>query len=48
MLIGERGCVIMTRGQKNTGRGWFGDSEGHRKAGRKGGQARSKRSIMKV
>ncbi len=26
------------------GKGWFGDSEGHAKAGRKGGIARGKRS----
>lgn len=26
----------------NSGRGWFGDSAGHSKAGRKGGRARAK------
>lgn len=29
--------------QKGSGRGWFGDTEGHKKAGRKGGQARGRR-----
>lgn len=29
---------------KGKGRGWFGDSEGHAKAGRKGGRARKKKS----
>lgn len=29
---------------KAKGKGWFGDSEGHAKAGRKGGLARGKRS----
>lgn len=30
--------------QNNKGRGWFGDSEAHSKAGRKGGLARSKKA----
>jgi len=29
---------------KEKGKGWFGDSVGHAKAGRKGGLARGKRS----
>jgi hypothetical protein len=28
----------------NKGKGWFGDTEGHRKAGRKGGLARSRKN----
>ncbi len=28
----------------SSGRGWFGDTEGHRKAGRLGGQARGRRN----
>lgn len=28
----------------NSGRGWFGDSAGHSKAGRKGGRARARNS----
>lgn len=30
--------------QNSRGRGWFGDSSGHSKAGRKGGLARSKKA----
>jgi hypothetical protein len=30
--------------KNSKGKGWFGDSEGHAKAGRKGGIARGKRS----
>ncbi len=32
--------------QSSRGRGWFGDSQGHSKAGRKGGQARGRRASM--
>lgn len=35
----------MPKNQK--GKGWFGDSEGHAKAGRKGGIARGKRNREK-
>ncbi len=30
--------------QSSRGRGWFGDSSGHSKAGRKGGLARSRKA----
>jgi hypothetical protein len=30
--------------KNSKGKGWFGDSEGHAKAGRKGGLARGKKS----
>jgi len=36
---GEKMPQDMNKGQ---GRGWFGDTEGHAKAGRKGGRARGK------
>lgn len=38
----------MARGRKRgPGRGWHGDSEGHARAGRKGGRARKKSSGRK-
>jgi hypothetical protein len=39
LLISEGGEHMASRGK-----GWFGDSQGHAKAGRKGGLARSKRN----
>lgn len=37
MLI--KGVKNMAKGKKRNQGGWFGDSEGHAKAGRKGGEA---------
>lgn len=34
----------MARSSSGKGRGWHGDSEGHARAGRKGGQARGRKS----
>ncbi len=45
-MINLNGLLITEGGEQmaNKGKGWFGDSEGHRKAGRKGGLARSKKN----
>lgn len=34
----------MAEDKKRSGRGWFGDAEGHARAGRLGGRARGKKS----
>lgn len=36
MISGKEACMA----QANKGKGWHGDSEGHRRAGKMGGQAR--------
>lgn len=45
-MTNVNGLLVPEGGERmgSRGKGWFGDSEGHAKAGRKGGLARSKRS----
>ena len=45
-MINNNGLLVPEGGERmaSRGKGWFGDSQGHAKAGRKGGLARSKRN----